>query len=490
MLTVPGGGSLTTPLTVDVVDAGGGSATSPGDYAFAMQTVTFPIDSIGGAAQSVNLTVMDDDRVEGSESLNLTLTNVSSPGVIAAPSDHAVTILDDESAQIRFQSASSSTPEANSPFNVFLELVTDPGVTLAPGVSITVDAQDAGGGSATSGSDYDSFGIQIATFGPGATGGDTRPVTIQVLDDLNVEGTETIDIELVSLSLSSATLDVTIGSPALHAVSVVDNDKATVAFASASSSIGEVAGSHAIDVVLSIAGGGMLERTVSVGVADLGTGSADDPADYSFAAQTVTFPAGSASGATQSVTMSIVGDPDPESDETIDLALINVVDNTGDDVIHAGNGRNRVWSGSGNDILVGGAGDDLLIGGEGRDFLIGGIGADRLVGNQGEDLLIAGYTAHDNNTAALLAIMSEWTSGNNYNTRVTNITNGTGLTAGNRLVGDDGASQTVFNDTDVDILTGSQGQDWFFANRVADNGGPLDCITDKAANELWNDTDF
>jgi hypothetical protein len=39
-------------------------------------------------------------------------------------------------------------------------------------------------------------------------------------------------------------------------------------------------------------------------------------------------------------------------------------------------------------------------------------------------------------------------------------------------------------------LTGSQGQDWFFANRVADSGGAIDRVLDLAANELWNDTDF
>ncbi|MEZ6032243.1 MAG: hypothetical protein R3C17_04060 [Planctomycetaceae bacterium] len=50
--------------------------------------------------------------------------------------------------------------------------------------------------------------------------------------------------------------------------------------------------------------------------------------------------------------------------------------------------------------------------------------------------------------------------------------------------------QTVFNDNDVDTLTGSQGIDWFFANHFADGGGALDKITDKAASELWSDTDF
>lgn len=61
-----------------------------------------------------------------------------------------------------------------------------------------------------------------------------------------------------------------------------------------------------------------------------------------------------------------------------------------------------------------------------------------------------------------------------------------------RLVGDDGADQTVFNDNDVDTLTGSQGVDWFFANRENTNGGNavLDIVTDKSGSEFWSDTDF
>jgi hypothetical protein len=108
--------------------------------------------------------------------------------------------------------------------------------------------------------------------------------------------------------------------------------------------------------------------------------------------------------------------------------------------------------------------------------------------------LIGGFTLWDNynaaNHLALTSILKEWMSSNSYTTRVANITNGTGLAAGYRLVGDDGATQTVFNDNDVDKLTGSQGMDWFFGNRVNDNGGVLDNIVDKAINELWNDTDF
>ena len=162
----------------------------------------------------------------------------------------------------------------------------------------------------------------------------------------------------------------------------------------------------------------------------------------------------------------------------------------GDDRVRSGAGDDSVQGGAGNDILIGGDGEDLLIGGDGRDLLIGGFGADRLMGNADEDIVIAGYTSFDNNDSALSAIMQEWTSGNSNSTRIANIKAGTGLTAGNLLVGDDGETQTVFNDNQVDTLTGNQGVDWFFANRVADNGGVLDIVTDLAGNELWSDTDF
>ena len=100
---------------------------------------------------------------------------------------------------------------------------------------------------------------------------------------------------------------------------------------------------------------------------------------------------------------------------------------------------------------------------------------------------------------ALCAIMQEWSSARSYAQRVYNLSNGLAgsggafgesANGGYFLIGDDGASQSVFNDNDFDQLTGSQGTDWFFANRVADNGGVLDQVTDKAASELWSDIDF
>ena len=88
--------------------------------------------------------------------------------------------------------------------------------------------------------------------------------------------------------------------------------------------------------------------------------------------------------------------------------------------------------------------------------------------------------------------MAEWTSSGSYTSRVNNLTNGTGATGGVRLIGDDGATQTVFNDNDVDTLIGSSGQDWFFANTNNIGGGnaAIDIVVDQTGNEIVRDTDY
>ena len=124
------------------------------------------------------------------------------------------------------------------------------------------------------------------------------------------------------------------------------------------------------------------------------------------------------------------------------------------------------------------------------DVLLGGKGADSINGNTDEDVLISGDTSYDGNQAALGAIMAEWSSNKTYAVRVSNLLNGTGLTGGRKLDGNDGATQTVFADADVDSLSGNQGTDVFWANLVADNGGAIDVLMDKANNESANDIDL
>jgi Ca2+-binding RTX toxin-like protein len=153
---------------------------------------------------------------------------------------------------------------------------------------------------------------------------------------------------------------------------------------------------------------------------------------------------------------------------------------------YGGAGDDRLKGGAGHDVLMGGAGADLLVGGDGRDLLIGGVGADRVVGNASDDILIAGFTVHDDDGAALCAIMHEWTSARDFATRRANI-NGGGT--GERLNGNyflSAARGTVIEDADADVLTGSSAeqQDWFFFDADRDRA------TDLSDAAFAGDLDF
>lgn len=142
----------------------------------------------------------------------------------------------------------------------------------------------------------------------------------------------------------------------------------------------------------------------------------------------------------------------------------------GNDVVRmlpsaADNWRAEFHGEAGDDVLVGGNLGDILDGGSGRNVLIGGRGADVLKAGDG-DLLVAGYTAFDDNDAALSAIALEWSSDRNYEDRVANLR---GQGTDDRANGDyflmpDCAQPTVFEDGDRDVLYGGPGRDWLFAN--------------------------
>jgi len=117
---------------------------------------------------------------------------------------------------------------------------------------------------------------------------------------------------------------------------------------------------------------------------------------------------------------------------------------------------------------VGGDGYDFLRGGSGRNVLIGGTGRDRLfAGFVGNSILIGGSTVFDNDASALDLIMSEWTSGRSFNTRVRNLRWGSGPVLGGTGVKLDsrGFDRTVFDDGVRDSLHGGLfSRDWFFAD--------------------------
>jgi uncharacterized delta-60 repeat protein len=157
--------------------------------------------------------------------------------------------------------------------------------------------------------------------------------------------------------------------------------------------------------------------------------------------------------------------------------------------LYGGDGNDRLKGGKGNDLLLGQAGDDLLVGGAGLDLLIGGTGSDRLVGDSDDDILISGTTDHDDNRAALCAIQAEWTGAGLYYDKVANLLCGAFASRqnGNSFLN----TSTVHDDGERDLLTGSSGFDWIFANLSLDDDSLLkDKITDLHWWEIAKDIDF
>ncbi len=172
----------------------------------------------------------------------------------------------------------------------------------------------------------------------------------------------------------------------------------------------------------------------------------------------------------------------------------------GSNVIIAGNGDNTIYGNGptarkgatgGDNLIVGGTGHDTIYGnfgtnptgdgGEGgQNLIIGGGGADTIYASQIVDgaegghgsILVSGSTTLDQ--AALMSVLSEWTSTHVLADKIANIS-GTG--SGPRNNGNDflQVGITVFDDSDADTL---------FSDSEGDENWLLTTLSDDTANRV------
>ena len=213
-----------------------------GDGATLSGTLTPSHTYTDNGTYTVTLTVTDDNGGIGSDTLEVTV--------------HAI-------VHVEFSAATSSDNEAAGLHDVLVRLVADPGATLA--APFTVNVADMLSGTAASGHDYTAFGTQSVTFAAGSVNGDTQRVTLAIRNDLLLEGAESVDLQLVSVSGPGVLL----GATTAHQVTIVDDEHVHVEFSTAASSADEAAGPHNVLVRLVADPGVTLAVPVTADVIDL-----------------------------------------------------------------------------------------------------------------------------------------------------------------------------------------------------------------------------
>jgi hypothetical protein len=311
-----GGSATLAPgvnLTASVVDAATGTAVSGADYTpLGTKSVSFAAGAANGATSSLSLETINDSLVEGNETVQLRLQNLNSTLGGQATLENincALTIVDNDTARLAI--ATTSLLEAGGPQSVAVKLITSNGAggtaVLGPGVTLSADIVDAGGGTASSGVDYAAVGTKILSFAAGASDGATANATLSSINDSLVEGAETFSLRLQNLVTSAA------GQVALDTatttLTIQDNDTASVSI-EASKTIFEQNGSQTIFVTLTTSDGAGGTATLAPGISlaiqvvDAGGGTARSGIDYQpFTTQVVTFAASETNNATKSISV-------------------------------------------------------------------------------------------------------------------------------------------------------------------------------------------
>ncbi len=224
-------------MSVEVNLGGGGTATGGGvDFTYANTTLTFTSADVTGAGtftKSVDVTIAGDQRLEGDESVNLILANQTASNGgdtanIGSPSTRAVVITDDETGVINFLADAAAAESVDSTQNATLAITGIGTGTVGLDVALTVAATQTGG-TATSGTDYAAYGSQTLTFSTGdGTTITSSNATLDVTSDQRLEGNETVNLSIGSLS-SSLSGQVTL-SDTTHTATITDDETGVINF--------------------------------------------------------------------------------------------------------------------------------------------------------------------------------------------------------------------------------------------------------------------
>ena len=284
------GGGTTTPLTVAYTVSG--TATSS-DYAALPGSVTIPK---GKTSATIAVTPADDDTIESTETVVVTLTPQTAYIVGTVNTATVEITSDDVPPTVTVSAFDSAAAEPSAPGSFRITRTGRTTTSLLVSYSVS--------GTATSGTDFTTL-TGSATIPAGAT---FATVTVTPIDDTTVEIPETV---IVTLTESTR---YTIGFSSTATVIITDDDVLpTVSISATDAAAAEPSGTGTITVTRT--GGTTTALTVSY---TLG-GTATSGSDYSAApASSLTIPIGATSA---TITVTPIDDSLVESAETVIATL-------------------------------------------------------------------------------------------------------------------------------------------------------------------------
>lgn len=315
LLTLHPGDVLENAAVFNVSAANVTTENSDYDQSSFPKTITFNASSIDGTVRNAPLDPNSDIVVEGTEALTLTLGYTSGVVTLGTQLTNTVTIIDADSASVAFQSAVASIGEDAATANLGAVLtMLHVGDVLESAAVFNISATNGTAENA----DYDQGSFpKTITFPANSGDGTIQNTTLDPASDTLVEGDETVTL---TMTVNSGVA--TVGPPSTRIVTINDADSATVIFLASSTTVGEDDPSSNVTVVLTtLHAGDRLENAAVLGVKS--TNGTAENSDYDQPAfpKSVTFPANSVDGATESTTFDPASDTLVEGTETVSLTL-------------------------------------------------------------------------------------------------------------------------------------------------------------------------
>jgi|GEM_PF-1844603 len=275
-----------------------GTATLATDYTLSSTSIVIPAGSTTGTA---TVTSIQDPTDEADETVTIDITTVTN-GSEAGTQQQTITITDDNDPPLVTLSASPSTIAENDVPETSTITATL-AVASAKTVTVTISASSS---SAVEGFDY-SLSSTTITILPGFL---TGTATISSIQDADVEGHQTIDIDITGVSncTEDGTQQVTL--------QLLDDDLPKVTLSQDVTSFGEEGGTNTITATLDNSYSEDAVITLGINASSTGTVTSD----FTLSSTTITILAGNATG---TATLTGISDNIVEADETIIVEILS-----------------------------------------------------------------------------------------------------------------------------------------------------------------------